>query len=90
MAVAELLCDPAPFSSSLFTVPQGAITDPDQHEVVEMWFIHRGAGTLLSGGEELPVKAGDTVLLRSQVPHQVRNTGTELLEVLSIWWRRPR
>ncbi|MEV4580452.1 cupin domain-containing protein [Nonomuraea jabiensis] len=87
LAVTEVRELPAPFKCALFTVPQGATTELDQHDVAEMWFIHHGSGTLLSDGEELAVRAGDAIHFPGRVPHQLRNTGGEPLEVFSVWWQ---
>jgi mannose-6-phosphate isomerase-like protein (cupin superfamily) len=71
---------------SRFTVPPGATSEPDQHRVCEMWFIASGQGELRSGDLRCDVEAGDAVMLPSNAPHQVRCSGSDALEVFSIWW----
>lgn len=77
---------PAPFSSSVFTVPPGAVTDVDCHDVVETWFIGSGEGTIEYEGERHPVRTGDTFHLATRRPHRVRATGDRTLTVFSVWW----
>jgi len=89
MVVAEALPPAAagwPFQASRWEVPPGRTSELDLHDVAEVWLVRSGQGTVLSGGTELPVRAGEMVFMASRVPHQVRNTGTEALRMFSVWW----
>ena len=76
-----------PFESSRWSVPPGATSELDVHEVVEVWLVRRGSGTLHSNGSNTHLVPGDAVLMPSEVPHRV-TAGPEQLEVFSIWWPR--
>ena len=76
-----------PFRTSRFSVPHGARSELDQHEVVEVWMVRSGAGIVYSGGTATAVGPGESVFFPSMVPHQVETTSAEPLEVFSAWWR---
>ncbi|MEW2485787.1 cupin domain-containing protein [Streptomyces sp. NPDC048411] len=77
---------PAPFSSSVFVVPPGAVTDIDVHDVVETWFVGSGEGTVEYAGQQHPVRTGDSFHFATRRPHRVRSTGSTPLTVFSVWW----
>ncbi|MEK2494401.1 cupin domain-containing protein [Kitasatospora purpeofusca] len=77
---------PAPFSSSVFVLPPGAVTDPDVHDVLETWFVAAGEGDVEYAGATHPVATGDCFHFAGRRPHRVRNTGTTALTVFSVWW----
>lgn len=47
-------------------------------------FVIEGAGTMLLGSEERPVKAGDTIIIPAGTVHAVRVTGDPPLRVISV------
>jgi mannose-6-phosphate isomerase-like protein (cupin superfamily) len=75
-----------PFSASRFSVPPGATSELDQHDVAEMWMVAHGKGEVLSGDQKIEVGSGDLILLPGQVPHRLHNTGPDSIEVFSVWW----
>jgi mannose-6-phosphate isomerase-like protein (cupin superfamily) len=75
-----------PFQASRWEVPPGRTSELDQHDVAEVWLVRSGQGTVMSGGSEMPIRAGEMVFMASRVPHQVRNTGTDQLRMFSVWW----
>ncbi|MFC9701635.1 cupin domain-containing protein [Streptomyces sp. NPDC056943] len=77
---------PAPFSSSVFVLPPGTVTDVDIHDVLETWFIGAGEGRVEYAGETYPVRTGDSFHFATRRPHRVHNTGTTPLTVFSVWW----
>ncbi len=76
-----------PFRYSKFVVAPGNTSRLDQHEVLEVWVILAGTGTLKTDGDESPVAGGDVVHFSSMRNHQVTNTGPDNLEVYSFWWK---
>jgi mannose-6-phosphate isomerase-like protein (cupin superfamily) len=77
-----------PVSAARFVVEPGATTDLDVHEVVEVWTVMSGSGTLLSADRRMRISTGDSTFFASNVPHQLVNDGDMPVEVFSIWWSR--
>lgn len=75
-----------PFDASRFTVPPGATSELDEHEVAELWTVRPGRGLIRSGEEVLEVGPLDSVVFRPWVPHQVTVLGDEPFEAFSVWW----
>jgi mannose-6-phosphate isomerase-like protein (cupin superfamily) len=92
MVIEEAITEPGtfsaswPFECSRFTVPPGATSEIDQHEVAEVWMVRSGTGTIQSLDASLDVSAGESVFFPPWIPHQVTNTGSRELEVFSVWW----
>lgn len=78
-----------PVSAARFTVQPGARSELDVHEVVEVWTVMRGRGTIISGAERITAVTGDSVYFDSNVPHQLVNSTTEPIDVFSVWWSKP-
>ena len=76
----------APFKASRFTVAPGTATPIDCHGVREMWFIAAGEGEITWQAETRRVSAGDVLYFPSETNHSVRNDGTEVMTVFSVWW----
>jgi mannose-6-phosphate isomerase-like protein (cupin superfamily) len=51
----------------------------------EVIYIISGAGRVLVGGEESPVRAGSMVLFPQGVPHMLHNTGAAEMKVLCVF-----
>jgi mannose-6-phosphate isomerase-like protein (cupin superfamily) len=76
----------APVAVLEFNVDPYASSAMGANPVTEVIRILSGAGLVLSDKQELPVQAGDWVLIEPNVQHQVRNEGTEVLSALSVSW----
>jgi mannose-6-phosphate isomerase-like protein (cupin superfamily) len=76
----------APVAVLEFDVEPYASSDVGANPVTEVIRILSGAGIVLSGNQELPVQAGDWVLIEPNVQHQVRNEGAGVLRALSVSW----
>ena len=51
----------------------------------EMYLVVAGSGHMTVDGETFPVAAGDAVLAKVGVQHDVRNTGKEPLRLVVVW-----
>jgi mannose-6-phosphate isomerase-like protein (cupin superfamily) len=78
-----------PFTAARFEVPPGATTELDVHDVVELWLVRTGTGTVVSGDTTMDVEPGSMVYFATRVPHQVTNTGDDQLRLFSVWWQGP-
>jgi mannose-6-phosphate isomerase-like protein (cupin superfamily) len=76
----------APVAVLEFDVEPDGGSEMGANPVTEVIRILSGAGIVLSGEQELPVQAGDWVLIEPNVQHQVRNEGAEVLRALSVSW----
>lgn len=76
-----------PFTAARFEVPPGATTDLDEHDVVELWMVRSGTGTVVSGDTTMDVSPGSMVYFASRVPHRITNTGDDQLRLFSLWWQ---
>lgn len=78
-----------PFTAARFEVPPGATSELDVHDVVELWMVRSGTGTVVSGDTTMDLAPGAMVYFATRVPHQVTNTGTDQLRLFSVWWQGP-
>lgn len=63
----------------------GGKTPPNRHQhAVEMFFVLKGEGIAMCDGKEVAIQSGDTLLVPPTGIHQVRNTGSERLYMLTI------
>ncbi|MBE9167885.1 cupin domain-containing protein [Pleurocapsales cyanobacterium LEGE 06147] len=63
----------------------GGQTPPHRHNfALEMFFILKGVGIAVCDGKEVPLKAGDSILMPKTGIHSIRNTGTGRLYALCI------
>jgi mannose-6-phosphate isomerase-like protein (cupin superfamily) len=76
-----------PFQAARFEVPAGATTEPDVHDVAELWMVRDGRGRVRSGSTVFDVGPGEMVLFPGRVPHQVTNTGTTQMRLFTVWWK---
>jgi mannose-6-phosphate isomerase-like protein (cupin superfamily) len=60
-------------------------TSGDERPLEEIYYFLQGSGILWADGEDVPVQAGDAVLVPPGVNHGFRNTGSEPLRVLLLW-----
>ena len=77
--------DGAPsFSMRQFEVAPGGHTPKHSHAYEHEVFILEGAGVVLEGDREHPLRAGVTVLVPPNQVHQFRNTGPGPLKFLCL------
>lgn len=69
-------------------VAPGGQTDLHAHIWAHQFVVLRGAGDLRDGTRSQALAVGDVVDVPPEQPHQLCNTGSELLEVLSLEFRR--
>lgn len=63
----------------------GGRTPPNRHQLaVEMFFVLKGEGIAICDGKEVPIQAGDSLLVPPTGIHEVCNTGSERLYALCI------
>ena len=64
-------------------VPAGTSTQRHKHlQSEELYHITAGSGLMQLGTEEFTVKAGDTICIKPNTPHSIRNTGENDLVIL--------
>ncbi len=76
----------APFKASRWRLDPGAWSNWDQHEVLEIWMVSAGTGSVWREDRETSVGPGDVVLMPSQVRHRLHNTGPVPMSLFSVWW----
>jgi mannose-6-phosphate isomerase-like protein (cupin superfamily) len=76
----------APFRASIFTVPAGASSPRDQHEVRECWVVLAGTGVLTTDAGTQRLDPNTMTYFASNQPHEVRNDGSTPLRIFSVWW----
>jgi len=65
------------------TVPVGSTTLLHRHrQAEELYHIIAGSGEMTVGEERFAVRAGDTVCIMPDAPHQIANTGVGPLKIL--------
>ena len=65
------------------TIPPGAETALHLHRrSEEIYYFIAGEGTMRLAGEDIPVRAGDTVAIPAGTPHNVHNTGLVPMKIL--------
>jgi len=57
-----------------------------EHPTQEIYFFHRGTGTVMVGDEEATVREGDCVDIPANSYHTVRNDSDEPLTWFALWW----
>lgn len=77
-----------PVSSAHFIVEPSAATETDVHDVVEVWTVLSGRGTVLAGSARKEICQGQSIFFPSRVDHQLVNESDAPVEVFSIWWMR--
>src|SRR5262245_34094579 len=60
-------------------------TDYDPRPLEEIYYFLEGRGVMWIGAEDVPVAAGDAVLVPPGVDHGFRNTGTGPLRLVLLW-----
>ena len=67
-----------------FEVAPGGYTPKHSHHYEHEVFVLEGAGVVLEGDVEHPLKAGDVVFVTPGEPHQFKNTGAQPLKFLCM------
>lgn len=63
----------------------GGKTPPNRHQLaVEMFFILKGEGIASCDGKQVPISAGDSILVPPTGTHVIENTGPDRLYALCI------
>lgn len=74
------------FSVGTSDVEPGSQTVAHQHSVeTEVMFIYKGKGTAIIGDESYPLEAETMMFCPPGVPHQIQNTGKELLSFIFFY-----
>ena len=69
-------------------VSEGDHTHDDRDrdgELEEIYYFLEGEGMMSVGGEDVPIAAGDSIMVPPGVDHGFRNTGDTLLKLVLIW-----
>jgi mannose-6-phosphate isomerase-like protein (cupin superfamily) len=75
-----------PFEVARWYVEPGMSNDLDVHRSHEMWLVIDGAGELTLDEQVIRISSGDAIMMNSETPHRVRNTGDKSLRAFSIYW----
>jgi quercetin dioxygenase-like cupin family protein len=76
--------DAPKFIMLMLELSPGGNTPYHDHEWEEEMFIISGKGTLKTSEGEKPVQEGDAFILAPNLPHQLINSDSHLLEVLCV------
>jgi mannose-6-phosphate isomerase-like protein (cupin superfamily) len=79
----------AGFKMSFWSLTPGLWTDWDQHDVLEVWLVAGGSGTVWREDDPTAVSVGDAVFMPSRTRHRLHNDGTEPMRLFSVWWPAP-
>jgi mannose-6-phosphate isomerase-like protein (cupin superfamily) len=83
--IADPLRDKVPFTAFVEVFEPGGATPLHHHSMAhEMFFVLSGEGASICDGQRIPMKAGDSFLVRPGNDHIVENTGTEKLYCLTV------
>jgi len=64
------------------TLEPGVRMTPHWHRIEESMMVVEGEGTCILGDEELPIKAGETLLGPAGIPHGFINTGSTRMKLI--------
>jgi mannose-6-phosphate isomerase-like protein (cupin superfamily) len=83
-----LIADPVESGTGFVSVVEifdvGGRTPPNAHAAAdELFYVLHGEGVALCDGRRLPLRKGDSLLVRAGVQHVVENTGTGRLYCLT-------
>lgn len=67
----------------------GAATPAHRHDCEEVVLCHAGTGTLLIGDRSERFGAASTVVLPAGIVHQIRNDGSEPLDITGVFAQAP-
>ncbi|MFQ5933489.1 MAG: cupin domain-containing protein [Dehalococcoidia bacterium] len=66
-------------------VSEGGHTHEGDNALEEIYYFLKGEGVMLVDGEDVPIQAGDAILVPPGVDHGFRNTGNGPLKLTIIW-----
>ena len=66
-------------------VSEGDHTHDGAGELEEIYYFLEGEGVMSVEGKDVPIKAGDSIMIPPGVDHGFRNTGNNLLKLVLIW-----
>ena len=66
-------------------VSEGSHTHGGEHALEEIYYFLQGSGVMWVDGEDVPVAAGDAIMVGPGSDHGFRNTGNETLKVVLLW-----
>lgn len=66
-------------------VSEGGHTHEGDCPLEEIYYFLEGDGTMWMDDDDVPVAAGDAVLVPPEVDHGFRNTGSSPLKLMIIW-----
>ncbi|WP_028558777.1 cupin domain-containing protein [Paenibacillus pinihumi] len=75
-----------PFGSAWAFIAPGEQSAPHTHDEDETFYVVKGNGVMVIDDEEQDVQAGDTIYIPANHSHVLRNTGSEELVFITIWW----
>jgi mannose-6-phosphate isomerase-like protein (cupin superfamily) len=83
--IADPIRDQVPFMAFVEVFEPGGATPWHHHgHAHEMFFVLSGEGKSVCGGVEIPLKKGESFIVRPGNDHEVVNTGTEKLYCLTL------
>lgn len=68
-------------------ISEGGHTHEGDDALEEIYYFLKGKGIMWVDGQDVPVAAGDAVLVPPGADHGFRNTGQEPLKLMIIWGR---
>lgn len=66
-------------------VTEGDHTHEGKDELEEIYYFLEGEGVMSVEGEDVPIAAGDSIMVPPGIDHGFRNTGDGLLKLVIIW-----
>ncbi|WP_187283626.1 cupin domain-containing protein [Streptomyces sp. t39] len=75
-----------PVKVNWWSLDPGESTPAESHRVHEMWLVSAGEADLRLGDEVIRVRAGQSVFIPSDVPHQAVSRGPGPLVGFAVWW----
>ncbi len=76
----------APFGHAWGFLDAGQEMEGHAHATDEIYFFHRGTGTVIVGDEESPASPGLVVEIPANAYHTVRNDSQGELLWFALWW----
>ena len=68
-------------------VSEGDHTHGGNNALEEIYYFLEGQGTMWVDGQDIPVKAGDAILVPPSVSHGFRNTADDPVKLIIVWGR---
>ena len=66
-------------------VSEGSHVHKDPSSLEEVYYFLQGEGTMQVDGEDVPISAGDAIMVPPGADHGFRNTGSGPLKLVIIW-----